>query len=241
MIYLTAVILGFFGNFHCLGMCGPIALSLPIGKLSPWRKLIAVLAYNLGRIVTYGVFGTIIGLFGAGLNFVSTLQMMSILAGILLVLIGLIRVFRKTNIKVFPKLKLIDLLKKQLGNQLHKRSLDSFLLLGFFNGMLPCGLVYAAAISSIVVGSVQGSALYMMLFGVGTFPVMILLPYIGQFITLKFRNIIKQVVPFVLIIFGVLFILRGSNLGIRYISPKIESSEVQAGSNNVTSNTINCH
>src|SRR6478609_2578020 len=86
---LAAISLGFLGSFHCIGMCGPIALSLPIGKSSGIGRILSVLIYNFGRILTYACFGIIFGSIGQTFSVFGYQQLLSIVLGIL-ILMGLI-------------------------------------------------------------------------------------------------------------------------------------------------------
>jgi hypothetical protein len=95
------------------------------------------------------------------------------------------------------------------------------LLIGLLNGVLPCGLVYAAIGGSIATGKTIDGALYMFAFGLGTLPMMFTAVMLSNFITIGFRNKIKKLIPVFVIILGCLFILRGLNLNIPYLSPKI--------------------
>ena len=72
---------------------------------------------------------------------------------------------------------------------------------------------------------------YMILFGLGTIPLMSIVVYINAFLTLKVRNKIQKIIPYVAVFIGVLFILRGLGLGIPYISPNTTSLFVQQNPN----------
>ena len=85
-ILFTGLILGLASNVHCLGMCGPIALVLPLNRTNNWTILSGTLQYNLGRTLMYGVLGVLFGLLGMTIQIFGILQWMSILAGIALVI-----------------------------------------------------------------------------------------------------------------------------------------------------------
>ena len=221
-MYWSALAIGFLGNFHCIGMCGPIALSLPIGKLSAQKKVLSIILYNLGRIMAYGLIGGIIGVFGLGLKYFGIVQTLSVFSGVLLVLIGLFSL-PQFKLKVFNTPRLfVNSIQKRIVFFLKKKHWALLFFVGFFNGFLPCGLVYAGLVGSLVAGTWSGSALYMMLFGLGTLPLMLALPYLGSTVTPAVRGKMRRVVPYALVFFGILFILRGANLGIPYLSPQVE-------------------
>ena len=100
-------------------------------------------------------------------------------------------------------------------------------MIGLLNGMLPCGLVYIALAASIVTGNFIESALYMGIFGLGTFPIMFAIAYSGRIFNARVRQKLYKVVPVFVILLGTLFILRGLNLGIPYVSPQINAGHVE--------------
>ena len=101
-------------------------------------------------------------------------------------------------------------------------------MIGLFNGWLPGGLVYAALFGAIAMQSVTVGILYMVLYGLGTVPLMSLVVLISNFLSFSFRNKLQKIVPLVTLIIGVLFVLRGMGLVISYISPSNVSLFVQA-------------
>jgi hypothetical protein len=141
-------------------------------------------------------------------------------------------VLAATSIKTFrfsaPLYKAVSGVKNKLGAALKKKSPDTFLTIGFLNGFLPCGLVYMAVFGAIAAGDLLQSSLYMILFGMGTIPLMTTAVYFGNFLTGKIRHRIRKVIPVFVVIVGVLFIFRGLGLGIPYISPKPMSEKVNA-------------
>jgi sulfite exporter TauE/SafE len=98
--------------------------------------------------------------------------------------------------------------------------------LGIFNGLLPCGLVYVAAIGATIMGTFWEGALYMGLFGLGTLPITLLLSAHQTWLTPKLKIRFLKFVPILLFIAGVLLILRGLNLGIPYVSPIVENGTI---------------
>lgn len=231
---ISALVLGLLGSFHCIGMCGPIAFMLPVDRQNTARKIVQVTLYHSGRLVAYAIIGFIFGLLGKGLYIFGLQQQLSIGIGILMIIAVLIpyRTFNKYNFSK-PLYKLISRLKTALGNELKKKSPDTFLTIGFLNGFLPCGLVYMAVFAAIATASMTQGLIYMLVFGIGTIPLMTVAIYVSKFLTVKVRNYIQKLIPVFVIIIGILFVLRGLGLGIPYISPEpvIETASGQ----------INCH
>lgn len=220
MIYLTAFITGLFGSLHCIGMCGPIALALPNQGTTLLQHTYSRLLYNLGRVLTYALLGAVLGVFGFGLKLAGMQQGVSIIAGVIIVAVALAgsttleRILQKPFQLVF---------KNRMGALFSKKSYLSVFLIGVLNGMLPCGFVYIALMGAIAVQSVAGSSLYMVLFGLGTVPMMFGISFISKFLSAGIRSKLNRVLPFIAVLIGVLFILRGLNLGIPYLSPELST------------------
>jgi len=227
-MWLSALILGLLGSFHCVGMCGPIAFLLPVDRTSNIRKTSQIFVYHFGRILAYALLGLIFGLVGKGLYLFGMQQRLSIMVGVLMIVIVLIpkRWFSKFSISK-PLYQLISKLKSSLGEALKKKTTDTFLTIGFLNGFLPCGLVYMAIFGAIAMGSAAEGSLYMALFGLGTVPLMTTAIYMGSMISGKVKKYIRRSIPVFMVLFGCLFILRGMGLGIPYLSPKPMTETVE--------------
>ena len=220
MLWYTAILIGFLGSFHCLGMCAPIVWALPKTSGGKVKWLANRLLYNAGRVITYAFLGSIMGLVGRLAFKTGFQQWISIIIGLLLVLGVLVFKGKIPEIPVFgPVKKSVAWLKNKMGRLLRKRSSMATLLLGTLNGLLPCGLVYAALIASIVTGSAIGGAFYMVLFGLGTFPMMMAVAWMGQMVSQRIKNKVAWLTPRLVFIVGLLFVLRGMNLGIPLLSP----------------------
>lgn len=223
MEIFTGFVIGLLGSLHCIGMCGPIALALPTGPLKSIKFYAGRLLYNIGRVITYSVFGLIFGLIGKNLAIVGLQRWVSIISGVVIIVIVLIPQSTKTGlITKLPFAKITNGIKDAFGNLFRKGSLSSMLFIGIINGLLPCGFVYVGVAGAIAVGDVGLGVLYMALFGIGTIPIMFLTSVAGNFISIGVRQKLTKIIPVLAIILALLFILRGMNLGIMYISPKTE-------------------
>lgn len=231
---VSALILGLMGSLHCVGMCGPIAFMLPVDRTNNYKKFGQIFIYHFGRLLAYGIIGLIFGLLGKGLSIFGIQQKLSIVIGIIMILVVLIpyKTFNRYNLSK-PIYKIISKVKNQLGKELKKKSPDTFLTIGFLNGFLPCGLVYMALFGSIAMGDALQGSLYMMLFGVGTLPLMTAAIYFSNLLKGGIRQKVQRAIPVFVIIIGALFILRGLGLGIPYVSP--------APVTQLASSTIECH
>ncbi|WP_281989865.1 sulfite exporter TauE/SafE family protein [Aquimarina aggregata] len=218
---LSAVILGLLGSFHCMGMCGPIAFMLPVNRKNNIQKLFQIFLYHLGRLLAYAIIGLFFGALGKSLHLFGMQQTLSIIVGVLMILIIVVphHHFNQYNFSK-PIYKLVSKIKNNLGAALKKKTSDTFLTIGFLNGFLPCGLVYMAVFGAIASGDIFESSLYMILFGLGTIPLMTTAVYLSNFLTKKVRQHIQKAIPVFVVLIGLLFIMRGLGLGIPYISPK---------------------
>ncbi|PKP28880.1 MAG: hypothetical protein CVU01_02775 [Bacteroidetes bacterium HGW-Bacteroidetes-18] len=216
----TALILGLAGGFHCVGMCGPIAFIIPVNRSSTSSLIFQTFLYHFGRLLSYSIIGFLFGFIGKGLYLAGFQQRLSILMGVIMILAIIIPVsiFNKYNFSK-PLYKIIAKVKQNLGIYLNKKTNKALFSIGFFNGLLPCGLVYIAVIGSISTGNPVDGALYMALFGAGTIPMMTAAVLLGNFVSVSLRTKFQKIIPVFVIIIGLLFILRGLGLGIPYISP----------------------
>ncbi|MBP6558167.1 MAG: sulfite exporter TauE/SafE family protein [Flavobacterium sp.] len=231
MLY-TALIFGLVSSLHCIGMCGPIAMMLPVDRNNPTKKALQILLYHAGRLTSYATLGLLFGLLGKGLYLAGMQQRFSIVLGILMILIAVIpeRIFAKYNFSK-PIYSVIAKVKSSLGNQFKRKTPDAFFTIGIFNGLLPCGLVYAALFGAIAMQNVTLGMTYMILYGIGTIPLMSAVVYVSSILSMPFRSKLQRVVPLIAIIIGVLFIMRGMGLDIAYVSPSTMNLFVQAEAN----------
>ncbi len=226
--------MGLLGSVHCIGMCGPLVMALPISQMNPIQKVLATILYHIGKITTYGLLGVVVGVFGKQIPFYDVQQHLSIVIGSLM-LVYVLWVFY-----LHPKRKLgflkIDWLQKPiiaaLGKLFKQNNVGSFLLIGFLNGLLPCGMIYLALGSAWANQAALQSGLFMVLFGLGTLPALLMVAFGGQLMGFAFRQKIQKALPYMLFSMGVLLILRGMNLGIPYISPMIENGASVAACHN---------
>lgn len=218
---LSAIILGFMGSLHCVGMCGPIAFMLPVDRTNNVKKFIQIFIYHFGRLSAYGLLGFVFGLLGKGLFVFGMQQKLSIAIGVLMILVIIIpyKTFSKYNLSK-PVYKIIGKVKNRLGKELQKKTPDTFLTIGFLNGFLPCGLVYMALFGAIAMGDALQGALYMALFGAGTIPLMTSAIYFSSILKNTAKQKIQKLIPVFVVLIGALFIMRGLGLGIPYVSPK---------------------
>jgi len=232
---LAAFVVGLVGSLHCIGMCGPIAIALPVPNSGNLSFFTGRILYNLGRVATYSFLGAALGLLGNKIALAGAQQAVSIVLGVVIIIAVLLPQKYKNHFAQHTLTqKLAQPLKANIGVLFKKGTFSAMFLIGILNGFLPCGLVYVALAGAIASGDVISGAAVMILFGLGTVPAMFAASVFGKFINIGIRAKLRKAVPVLAIILGVIFILRGMNLGIPFLSPKL-FTESQ------TSSELECH
>lgn len=221
LTWISALTLGLAGSLHCLGMCGPIALALPRapegGRASRW---IGRLLYNAGRAVTYAGLGAIFGLVGHSIHLAGWQQGLSIACGMMVLVYVLTQWVGKRRFAFDTWwLRITAPIQRALARRLGGGTPRGLFGIGLLNGLLPCGLVYIALAGAVETGNPANGALYMAIFGVGTTPLMFAVALVGPSLFARWRGRLQWVIPTGLVILSLLFIARGMNLGIPYLSP----------------------
>jgi sulfite exporter TauE/SafE len=213
-------------------MCGPIAMMLPVDRTNETKKVTQIITYHIGKLTAYGILGLVFGLLGRSFYLAGMQQQLSIIVGVLMILVAVIpeKVFAKYNFSK-PVYRLITKVKSSLGQQFKNKSYKSLFTIGLLNGFLPCGMVYVALFGAIAMQNVTLGIGYMLLFGLGTIPMMVAVIYASGLISFSFRGTIQKAIPLVALIIGMLFIVRGLGLDIPYLSPSNMSLFVQPEGN----------
>lgn len=232
MSLYAAFLLGFLGSFHCVGMCGPLALAVPVQSDRWAGKLLGAVQYNLGRTAAYALLGILLGALGLGVAMAGYQQALSILMGTLL-LFGLLLPKQWLGGQWFTAV--FAPVKRQLGILLREPRPGKQWAIGFLNGLLPCGLVYMGIAGALSAGGIGQGGLFMVMFGLGTLPAMIGTMMVGNWIGIGARNRVRRWVPYIVGFMAILLILRGLNLGVPYVSPNLENMT------NVSSSADGCH
>jgi sulfite exporter TauE/SafE len=209
-----AFFIGLFGSIHCIGMCGPLAFAVPVAENKWWLIVADKALYNLGRIVTYSLLGLLVGFIGKQLWVYGFQQGISLASGLFIIMAGFSRLFK---IKLAGVKVLFSPVNKLLSYALVHRG--GHFVIGLINGLLPCGFVYLALAGAINTPAPLNAAQYMLFFGLGTFPLMLLATVSSGFVGPVFRRRINRAMPYLMVCLGFWFILRGLNLNIPYLSP----------------------
>lgn len=227
-ILLSALVLGLMGSFHCAGMCGPIAIALPLHGNTVPQKIFGGTLYNVGRTITYGIMGAIFGLLGQGIQMIGVQQKISVIMGVVMIISVLFPALFKNQYRMDKSMfSFVGKLKKRIGEMFSIRSFSSLFFIGMLNGLLPCGLVYMAIAGAIGTGNAAEGTIYMILFGLGTIPMMLSISLAGNFMSRAIIRKINKLIPVMVVVVGLLFILRGLSLGIPYLSPEKQKIEMK--------------
>ena len=211
-LYWMALVIGVGGSVHCLGMCGPIALAIPMKNHGLNTVLVNRLIYNLGRITTYGAMGLVVGVVGLGIEMAGIQKYLSIALGA-----GLIFyiIFTASRFSIFSGSALFNRvllkIKTLVARKLSLKGKRNNFLIGMLNGLLPCGLVYVALVNSLLVSSPWQGFLFMVAFGIGTIPALLILPVATGIFNIRSLANFKKFVPFLVFGLGLFLIYRGLN------------------------------
>ena len=220
-LFTTAILLGLVSSFHCIGMCGPLALSLPLSSLSPMGRSGAMLIYHAGRLSVYGSLGAIFGVLERHIYLAGFQQAFSIVLGGV-ILLSAVPAGRWSSLGVSASIgKVRQSLNKLIFRLWQSRSRYRYFILGMANGLLPCGMVYLAIAGALSFSRVWESVIFMMVFGAGTLPALLLLSSSSRLAGVRTRTFIRKAMPGLMALMGLLLILRGLDLGIPFISPAL--------------------
>lgn len=223
-VFIVAFMIGIVGSFHCVGMCGPLALALPLKSDSALSRLLGALVYNAGRIVTYSCFGLLFGSIGESFSLFGFQQWLSVIAGLVILFFILIpKKFGVQPASHFFVSRFFNKVRTTLGELFFKKNQSTLFAIGLLNGLLPCGLVYIAVAGAIAAADIGKSILFMASFGLGTLPVMWATSFFGNYISIPLRQKIRRFFPYMMLLMACLLIVRGIGLGIPYISPKFKA------------------
>lgn len=219
-----AFFIGLIASVHCVGMCGPLMLALPVKGGSWLRHLGPQLLYQCGRILIYSLLGGLLGMLGAGAVFKGWQQYTSLLTGGLLLLLAFFYFIQRFGFghRSYGNAFIQPLLNK-MGYWLRRPG--GHFMVGILNGFLPCGMVYLALATALNTGSPLNGGLFMASFGLGTMPLLLLTTTFGRYFMgrhLKMR--FASLLPILFLVMGIWFVLRGANLDIAYLSPLLDTA-----------------
>jgi uncharacterized protein len=220
MIY-AAIMLGLLGSMHCVGMCGPITLALPVGdKLNSF--LFNRLLYNFGRVITYVLLGTLLGFAGGMFSWLEWQQWIAMSIGLLMLMVAVLSFRLNYNFPVPSFLtRYLSFIKSGLVKLFKISGPMPAFLTGMLNGLIPCGLVYLAMASAFAVGNAFEGALFMSVFGLGTIPALLATAFAGRVAGIKWRGKLLKFSPVLMGMLAMLIFLRGFFMEVPQTEPGI--------------------
>lgn len=204
--WLPALLTGLAASLHCLGMCGPLVLALPVGRFAPGQRGLVRAVYHTGRLSAYAGLGAVVGLLGQRVLLSGLQQPVSIGAGLLL--LGWLALHRSVP-QARWSVVVTRWLTAPMSRLIRHPRFGHVLLLGWLNGLLPCGSVYVAVAGALATFSVGSSVGYMLLFGSGTLPALLGLQLVAGRLTPLLRHRLTRTLPAVTLLVGLLLIGRG--------------------------------
>jgi hypothetical protein len=208
-MFYTAIIMGFVGSLHCIGMCSPLVM---MASGTGHQFLLRRIVYNVSRIIPYAMLGAIAGSFGTLLQFPQLQYWLSLGFGVGLVLVGITGIRKSFTIPFIAPIigKVVSKIKLLFSKYLSKKTWSSFFVLGFLNGFIPCGLTYIAASYCLLLPNAVSGSLFMIFFGLGTIPAMIGFPFIITHLLKSFKFNLKKVASIAIVVLGCSVIARAS-------------------------------
>jgi len=205
--------MGFMGSLHCIGMCGGLIGALSMSRKGIWWP--GLLAYQFGRVTTYSLLGLLVGISGAALSAIGgdTVQrVLAAVAGLLMLVFALNLAgwlpdpLRRIGAVVSHKTGLSRLAMRASGSARP----GNWYALGMINGLLPCGLVYAALAMVLAAGDALQGTLMMAAFGLGTIPAMMAIPSLLRGMTPSQRGLSMRIAAVLIMLLGLMVIYRST-------------------------------
>lgn len=220
-MWVTALVIGFAGSLHCIGMCSPLAMAVTSMNASAFRSR---LIYNSGRVLTYGLMGAAVAGAGFLLPFDKFQNMISISLGIAMLAVGFgsLKSIRIPGLTQLMQ-RFITLLKGLFARHLKRKNMGTMALLGALNGLLPCGLTIVALTWCLTLQGPLDGFYFMLIFGAGTLPAMLGLTSAIPMIIKKYHWNLQKITSTMIILSGVVLIARVFIIHLPHTSPGAHS------------------
>ena len=225
-VLIAGLLFGLAGSMHCSVMCGPLVMTVGGWVDSRQSKLAGMLAYHAGRVLIYLVLAVAAGAAGQALSFGGVGRAVSIVCGVLLVIVAV-----GSGARLVPRRAglfwSVTLTRACVAANRSTRThpVAGQAVAGMFNGLLPCGLLYAAAIAAAGFGSVSAAFLFMAGFGLGTIPVLLIMSLSAASLSFRVRSRLRRFTPAALVLTGTLLIARGL-MPLQHHSPRHHAADV---------------
>jgi sulfite exporter TauE/SafE len=210
--FVTGLLFGVVGSAHCAAMCGPLVVTIDRALAGPSRraKVIHAAGYHLARVLTYAALGLGAGAAGQTLAAAGLGRVLAVAAGVVLLLVAF-------GSALPPGLRRVSARPAVLAARAcgaaaragRAHPVAGALLAGVANGLLPCGLVYAALLTATALGTTLGAVTLMAGFGVGTIPTLLALSAATATSAVGIRSRLRALQPVLLAVTAVILLARG--------------------------------
>lgn len=190
MLFVT----GLLTSIHCISMCGSINLVTSINNENN-RGYKRPILYNLGRIISYTVIGALVGLFG------KVISINNIVSGIIIIIASIIM--------LLMSLTMLNIIKVRFKFFKYKVNNRNPFIIGLFNGLMPCGPLQAMQVYALTTGNMFKGALSMLLFGLGTVPLMLFTGVIFSSMKGKTKILINKIASVLILVLSLIMLNRG--------------------------------
>ncbi len=204
--WAAALTTGVVGSLHCVGMCGPLAMALPVGRLPRSQRGLAIALYHTSRVTAYAGLGLLMGTIGQGLLLIGLQRPVSIAAGLFLLLWTFVNRGKLPGMAMSRATRWVV---QPMTRFLHSPTVSAFAGLGFLNGLLPCGFVYVALTGAVTTENAITGAVYMALFGLGTVPALLTVRFLPNLFPAALRQRFTLFMPFISVALALLLLIRG--------------------------------
>ncbi|MGM9937768.1 MAG: sulfite exporter TauE/SafE family protein [Candidatus Ornithomonoglobus sp.] len=235
--YGSLFIVGLLTSVHCIAMCGGINLSQSTAAARGGGSVVkSNLLYNLGRVVSYTVTGSIVGAIGSAVSLGGSLKgLVALIAGALMIIMG---VNMLGLLKPLRKLRLH--MPKGLSAFIARHRNGSSLVIGLLNGLMPCGPLQSMQLYALYTQSAAGGALAMLVFSLGTVPLMLAFGTVSGRLNKRFASKLTRISAAIIVMMGIVMLTTGLNLSgkssaVKLVSDNIAVSAVEDGIQTVES------
>ncbi len=206
---IAALFLGLGVSLHCAGMCGPLLLALPLDAATRRSAALQMLVYHTGRIAMYMTLGLLFGALGKGLAMAGFQQALSLASGILMLVISFAAWRFERIAAAIPGFnQLTRQVQQAIGRLLRRQGAGAMFSIGLLNGLLPCGMVYAALAGAVAAANGPEGAVFMGFFGLGTLPLLLAVHWLGRSFQTAIRPHIRLIQPVLFLVAGLLLLQR---------------------------------
>ena len=217
---IGAFLIGLMGSLHCVGMCGPVMLAFNGANQRPSGFFL----YHTGRISSYLIIGLLLGSIGSFISILKVQQIATLLLGVVIILLYGIPSVRNSVEKFYYQSRFYHLIRSMISKNISRRR--RWYLSGVANGFFPCGLTYIAAAGAIAMSGFWEGTLFMLLFGIGTVPGLLILQFSGNYLLKRFKGAIPRSLHFVALLSGLILVYRGTMMSFPDFDARVRESAI---------------